>query len=219
MITIQTATEKVIEDTPYLEEVLGSKLLNLSSVARKIKPQLEEALLKDVEIGAIVMALKRLEERSSGKNKKAFDIAREFEDISVKSNLFQITFKNSLSLGEKQDKLIKEASKNDRIFLAMSKSTQQTTFILSSSFVENVGKIFKEERELSNISNLSAITMIFSEESVKTPGVYYFVLKALARQGINIIEVVSSFTELTIVVEDQVVDKAFSVLKNLTQNN
>ncbi|MBI3366167.1 hypothetical protein HY041_00875 [Candidatus Roizmanbacteria bacterium] len=38
-------------------------------------------------------------------------------------------------------------------------------------------------------------------------------LKSLAWMGINVIEVVSSYTELTIVLENKDVDRAFSVLK------
>lgn len=39
-------------------------------------------------------------------------------------------------------------------------------------------------------------------------------LKTLAWHGINIIEIVSSFNEITIILEDSFVNQAFSVLKN-----
>ena len=66
------------------------------------------------------------------------------------------------------------------------------------------------------MKDLSAITLILPKEAVFVPGVYYSVLKALAWEGINFVEVVSSYTELTIILQNSNVDRAFSVLKNLS---
>ena len=66
------------------------------------------------------------------------------------------------------------------------------------------------------MGELSAITIILPKEAVFVPGVYYSVLKALAWEGINFVEVVSSYTELTIILQNSNVDRAFSVLKNLS---
>lgn len=219
MITVQTAVEEIISTSPYLEEALSQKTLNLSSLARQIKPRIEKRLIKNVQIGAIIMALKRLENKIKNDQIKLVELINNLEDITVKSNLLEFTFSNSHELIKKQTELLEKISDEKGIFFTLTQSIFQTTIIISASKKSDVEKIFKGETILSNINHLSAITLIFPPESVKTPGAYYFILKALAWNGINIIEVVSSFTELTIILEDSFVNQAFSALKNLTSGS
>ena len=44
---------------------------------------------------------------------------------------------------------------------------------------------------------------------------YYFVFQRLSWEGINIYEVISTSNEFTILVNEEQVDKAFRVVKNL----
>ena len=46
------------------------------------------------------------------------------------------------------------------------------------------------------------------------PGVHYTILKQLAWNDINLVEAVSTYSEFTIILERDVVDRAFSVLMN-----
>ena len=56
-------------------------------------------------------------------------------------------------------------------------------------------------------------------EATKIPGVLYFILKILAWEGINITECVSTFTELTIILDNKDIDRAFSIIKNQTERD
>jgi aspartokinase len=78
---------------------------------------------------------------------------------------------------------------------------------------EQIKALVPAERIISELKNLSSITIRLPKSNVYSPGLYYFFLKALAWEGINVIEVVSTYTELTIVLENKDVDRAFSVLK------
>jgi hypothetical protein len=46
-------------------------------------------------------------------------------------------------------------------------------------------------------------------------GVYYYLLKKIAWEGINVSEVISTTNEFTIVVDTKIVSKAFTVLMDL----
>jgi hypothetical protein len=71
MITVSEAVEQIVKSSPFLEEGLSKKIVNLSSLARVIKSQVEEVTLKEVSQEAIMMALKRLSSRiKSGQNVK-----------------------------------------------------------------------------------------------------------------------------------------------------
>jgi hypothetical protein len=91
----------------------------------------------------------------------------------------------------------------------------ETTIIASREFKDKILSIFKGEKAISQFDNLSSITIQLPPGTTLIPGAYYFLLKALAWEGINIIEVVSTFNEFTIVLEDKYIDKAFSILKDL----
>ena len=64
-------------------------------------------------------------------------------------------------------------------------------------------------------AELSAITISLPSDNSKVTGLYYQIFKRLAWEGIALYEVVSTTNEFTILVEDEVVDKAFSVMKRL----
>ena len=79
-------------------------------------------------------------------------------------------------------------------------------------------RIFKEEKALSVIENLSSITIQLPHQNVEIPGVYYYILKKLAWEGINIVEVISTTNEFTLVMKDEEVDRTFSLLMRIKRS-
>ena len=86
--------------------------------------------------------------------------------------------------------------------------------IVGDEILPEMEEIFKDEKLIAKIKNLSSITILLSQETVNTTGAYYSILKLLAWNEINIIDVISTYTELTIILSDTDIDKAFSILKN-----
>jgi aspartokinase len=214
MVTVPEATEDTIKRSPFLEEALSQGILNLSALAKELKPQLEEKLLKNVSPSSIMMALKRLEEKLKGKAPKTSILA--ISDITVRSNLIELVFSNSPTLLDKQQKLLSLSAEEKNIFVAFTRGVYETTIFASSYLEDEIKKQFFGEHLKKEFKNLSSISLILSEKTVKTPGVYFNILKIFAWQGINLIEVASSFTELTIFLDSKDIDKAFSTLKNLS---
>ena len=56
------------------------------------------------------------------------------------------------------------------------------------------------------------------ESNVRIAGIYYFILHRLAREGINIVEVISTQQEFTLVVKEADTDRTFSLLMKLKKN-
>ena len=52
MKTIQESVESIIRKTPFIEEALNEKLINVSSLARIILPRVDKMLKKQVKVGA-----------------------------------------------------------------------------------------------------------------------------------------------------------------------
>jgi len=63
--------------------------------------------------------------------------------------------------------------------------------------------------------NLSAITVKLPTDNVQIPGIYYFIFQRLSWEGVNIKEVISTSNEFTILMDENSVNVAFEVIKNL----
>ncbi len=215
MISVSDALTEIIKSYPLIEEGLSRGIINYSAFAREIKPQIEKRLYKSVKEGAIVMALKRISENlAKNRSKKARPV--NLTDLTVRSNLCELTFQNSDTLPDKTGTLFSKISNEKDILCTLSEGVRETTFIISSEIASKTKEIFKEETLIAQINNLSSISIRLPKEIVYIPGVYYQILKILAWENINIIEVLSTYTELTVIVESKDVDLAFSALKNLT---
>jgi len=212
MITISQVVEEIIGQSPFLEDNLIKGIINYSALARDIKPDIENKLLKSVKTGAIIMALRRI-----GKiHQLNHNIKRIFSktpDIIIRSNLVEYTFENSNSFLSRLRILFDEAKNQNQYFFTVTQGVFETGIIVSQELMSKIEDLFRGERLIKKLSFLSSITVKLPEENVTTPGVYYFILKALAWQNINVIEVVSTYQEITLILETKEVDRAFSVLK------
>lgn len=214
MISISDALNEIISSQPFIEEGLSRGIVNYSAYAREIKPRIEKRLFKDIKEGAIVMALKRISENLKKTSKN--NISLNLTDLTLRSNLTEFTYLNSESLPDKQRALFNELINQKDVFCAVSQGIRETTFIANSLASLAIERNFTSENLVSKIESLSSITIHLPEETVKTPGVYYQILKLIAWDNINVVEVISTYTELTIVFKSEDVENAFSVLKNLT---
>ncbi len=216
MVTIAQAVEQHIKKSPFIEEALFDKLINVSSLARKIKPEIEALLKKEIKLGAIVMAINRLSPSDFLRvNTRIEDFLQSLIDIVVRSGLSNYTFSYSDELTIKQTKLLQLLQHNKDIFCTFSQGVSERSIIISTSFKKEMNQIFKKEKKLSVKEDLSAITIRLPHENVEIPGVYYFILKKLAWEGINLVEVISTSNEFTLVVNDKDVDQTFSLLMRL----
>ncbi len=218
MKTIAQVVEEIIKEQPFLEQALTEEIVNLSSLARKIKPEVEERLMKEAQSGAIVMALKRLVPTLEiNFEKKVQNVLMNIGDITIRSNLSDYTFRNSDTLVERQRALLERIHGNREAFYTISQGIYETTIVLSSSLKDLFEDLFRDEDLLSKTDKLSTITIKLPPENKSTFGVYYSIFKHIAWEGINIYEVISTTNEFSIVLKDEYVSKAFDAIKNMKQ--
>lgn len=216
MVTIPEIVEDIIRKSPFLEEALADGLINVSSLARRIKPEIAERLKKDVKEGAIIMAINRMAPSNYFKiNLKIQNFMHSIGDVIVRSNLSDVTFHNSETLYSATSELLKHVSTQKEMFCTFSAGVYETTVIMSESLKGYVNEIFKREKQISFQDNLSSITIKLPKENTEISGVYYYILKRIAWDGINIREIISTSNEFTIVVHDVDIDRTFSILMSL----
>ena len=216
MKTISSVVEQYIKSKPFLLSSLSQGIINLTSLARIMMPELEAHLGKDVKQGAVVMSLKRLSEELDFKiNYKISKVLNNIGEITVRSSLTDFTYVISDTLLDNQAKLISEINKQQDIFYTSSRGVNETNIVISASVELLIESIFKNEKLTHKIENLSSITVKLPQENISTPGVYYYIFQRLAWEGMIIHEVISTTNEFTIIVSDDQIDVAFKVIKDL----
>ncbi len=218
MISIPAAVEAVIKKRPFLEGALVEGLINLSALARGLKPEIEQQVGKEVNDSAVIMALNRLVPRlGSISASKVGSVVENIGDITVRSNLADYTFVNSASLHHRQAELLAEVNGMKNLFCSLSQGIYETTIVASESLAEVIDKIFAEEEKISENHDLSLITVRLPSDNTACPGVYYYLFKELAWDNINVVELISTTNEFTIVVSDNDIQRAFAILMNAKQ--
>ena len=216
MKTISSVVENYIKSKPFLQSALAQGIINLTSLSRNIKEDIENELGKDVRNGAIVMALKRLSaELEFRATHRILKVLKNIGEITVRSSLTDYTFLVSDTILNKQAKLLQEINTNKDVFYTSSRGVNETNIVISNSLNELVESLFKDEKMTQKEDNLSSISVKLPEDNVRIPGIYYFIFQRLAWEGIIINEVISTTNEFTIIVDEDQIDKAFKVMKDL----
>ncbi len=215
-MNIAQAVDELISASPFLEEALSEELINVSSLARKLQPDIERKLHKKVQSGAIVMAINR---RPSGLSfrisKKIREFMQKLGDVIVRSDLRDYTFENSKDLIACNRQLMDEIGGEKEIFCTISQGVFETTLVVSNLLEMRIMDIYRKEKLLAQKTRLSSITIRLPESNTEVSGIYYFLLKNLAWSGINVCEVISTSNEVTFVVEEKDVHRAFSRLMDM----
>lgn len=215
MISTSDAVYEIIKQSPYLTEALSEQIVNLSALARKIHLQVEEKVKKNINDGAIMAALKRIGNKLNKKYKKAKFLSN-LGDMTVRSNITEYTFLNTETLLKKVQELFLNIGSKKEIFLNLSQGVSESTIIASGNIEREIQQIFKNETLTAKLENLSSISIKLPEDTVDNPGAYYSILKLFALEGINMVEMVSTYTEVSLIFRATDIDRAFSVLTKAT---
>lgn len=213
MITVPQATEKVIKRSRYLTEAMSKNLINASSLARYIQPEIEKLVFKSVTRGSILMAIKRLE-RDLKKEKKQEPLFSEPPDMIVRSNLVLFYVKTSPTLLQQLGSIEKKSTgQQKRVLFTYGRAE---TMILANKLLErDVLSVLAKEQITRPFENVAAITIHLPETSLMTPGILNLYSKSLAWEGVNLLGVLTTETELTLLFDTNDIQTAFGILQSL----
>lgn len=206
-MNLSSLCEDYINRSPFLREAISEDLINISALARKIKPEIEASMRKPVKDGALIMAIKRM---APGSYSKITDnipkMMQEIGDFVVRSGLDNFTLSNSDSVKSKQAEFIAAAGGIMNNFYTICNGVTETTFVMNSSLSDKFTEVFKGENIISSNKNLASVTIKLPQTNSDVSGFYYYILKHLAWEGINLVEVVSTSNEFSLVVSMDDID-------------
>ncbi len=209
MITISRLIEKILEGDDVAREALRLNYLNMSAYAKKIRPHITAKLYKPVSVASIVVALSRI--RSTFAQQPDYRPAVHIEDLSLRANLSEVSYEKT------KEAVIASVKLNTLIihpdaFFAITQGTHELTVICDSAHLEQIVNQFPTEPK-GRYADLTAITVRFIEqEYIEVPNMIFTLISSLAVARINIIEIVSTYTELSFVVRNKDAERTISAL-------
>jgi len=214
MKTIAACVEEILIKQPFLEEALFREIINFSALSEELQASVSKMLGKHVKTGAIMMALRRyappVHLRQSHQLKA---VLKQLGDITVRSNLVDFTFQNSDTLIKSHSDVI--ANLDTKSFYGFSRGIYESNIVVSASGRRIILEGFKNEKMIDSQDNLSAISIRLPKNNSRISGLYYQIFKRFAWEGISLYEVISTTNEFTVLIENHLVDQAFSAIKNL----
>lgn len=216
MVTISHIVEEEIKRKPFLQEALSRNIINYASLAEIMKPDVERIMKKEVKLSAVTMALRRLAE----KLEETFMTNLKFDketDINLRSNIFEIIFNRTCEVEEKLKKLNLDLSKKDMYSVVM--GVEQINVVSNTKYKDLIINNFNKDDILKIYDNLGSITINISMNIVNQSGFFYILTRALAWEGISIVEIISTLTELTFILKDEDLMKGFDSLNKIISDN
>jgi hypothetical protein len=216
MHSIAHKVEQIVAESAFLTEGLTLGLINLSELARQLRPQLETDLWKPVGQAAVVMALRRLAERlpASGQTPPILCTPR-MGELTTRNELSIATFRLSDNSHDCQRQLLALAEPHAGMYVTVTRGVHEMLVVFSRPVAHLIDQAFGAERQLARVDNLTALTLRLNPETRRTPGIYHAVLKQLAWDKISVINMMCTFSELTILLEQSQTGKAFAALSQI----
>lgn len=212
MNTITSVVHNMLRHQPFLDDALAKDLINFSALAAHLQPEVEKELRKPVQQGSIIMALRRYAPKKNLLKNTNF---REMGDIVVRSGITEYTYRNSKSILASQASLLNVVKKNPDVYLNYSSNYQESNILVSADLKDIVAECFEQEVLVSVKNELSSITIALPKNSSKTVGLYFYIFKLLALEGIPVFEMISTSNYFALFLEKEYVNAAFLLLNEI----
>lgn len=209
MIRVSKVVSEFLSSDEVALEALNNGVLNMTAYARQIRPKIEKRLYRPVQLGTVVTALSRMLVAAKSFPKLKPEV--KIEDLAIKFPLTELTF-------ERTAKNIKGAAglpeKYGQGFLVITFGIGEISIIFPNEIRTEIARFFNDKPK-GQYENLAAVTVRFREDDyVEVPNMIYALVATIASRRINLIEIVSTFTEISFVVRQKDVRETVDVLKD-----
>jgi len=215
MVTISHIVQKLVNDRVFILEPMSRGIVSYNSLAKQLKPEIEEELGKKVRPHSIEMALRRYAETLKEKNKPiSFDYSSE---VIMKTDICDIAVLRSSTLLHKLKRLYDIVNFEIGDILNIIHGRHEVSVVTNDRYREKSLALLKGEKILNVEKNLVSLTLTFSKDFLYTPGVIFNIIRNISWENINIFEIVSTNTELTLILNQKDAVKGYKALEKLVK--
>lgn len=212
MKSITDLARSLIEEDELLYEGLRQDLLNLRAVGRQLRPKIEKVKMEKVGLETIVVSLSRIQSEVSAR--EPIKPRVRLIDISMQTPLSTLTYPKAGLSKNHLSEIRRIIDKNVSKFCTMTEGFKEVTIIVPANLAGSILKKLDVKPNLTR-NNLYAVSLHFDPKYLKQSNVLYSILGELAPERINLIEIISTATELSLIVEPSDVQKVTDRLNPL----
>lgn len=210
MIKISTMVQDIMENDDLVKSLASKGLLNYMAYARSIQKEVEEKAFKDIKLGSITAAVTRY-----ANDLKPIDLPseRDIQQISLQTNLEGVTYERSEEVSKRIQAIYNEIKVDNKTYITITQGINEVTIIAEKSVIDIFRQKLKEYSTIYDISEIVGITVKFGLKYMSIPNLFYLLIRKLALRNINIVEIVSTATELTFIINKKNLQVALDQLQ------
>jgi len=214
MVTVSHIVNKLVNERIYLHEAMSKKIASYGSVAKQLKPEIEEEIGKPVEHTAIVTALRRYGDKIQARA-NGISFNTEYSEVNLKTNIMDLNVLKTPELFDKLKRFYDLINFERGDILHVIYGRTHVAIVTNERYKEKMLNLLQNLKIKKLEDNLVALTFIVGRKRIDKPGVLFKMTRSLAWENINIIEIISVDMEVTFIIEKKDAVKAFNALERL----
>lgn len=199
MIKISAILKTILEEDEEALIAYQRNILNLSAYARQIKNQVSALAKKPVNVKSIIVGLSRLKLDRPLVIKKPKPIR--LANISIHPDIEELAYEKTKDNIKLFRDVYKNLSTKKQDYLTATQGVNEITIIGGINEIASFKKAFNRSTLLFHKKNLVSITVKLPKTAIITPNTIFLITKKLAIKKINLVEIVSTFSELTFIID------------------
>jgi hypothetical protein len=215
MIKVPEVVREILLSSEVALSALSGGFLNLSAYAASIQPEVERRAKKPVRTGTIVVALSRIAKSIDAQSPLLQDV--QLENVAVKTGLVELTFEKTKLNRDRLQRLYEDKDFAAAEFLTVTFGVGELSIVVPENLRKAVLKLYQNQQPKFLLGNLASLTLRFNEKYIEMPNVIFSMLRPLALKRINVVEIVSTYTELTFILRERDLKVAFVTLSESLQ--
>lgn len=215
MVTISGAVKDILGKRVFLQEAINRDIVSYNQLARHLRSDIEKELDKPVKHSAVVMALRRYAEKVEKKKEQIkFNY---FRETILKTDIcYIIIAESATSLGKVQN-LYNEIEFKQGGMYNIVHGNYELGIITNQRYKDTLLELLKDEKVSKIVEDLAVISLTHTQNFMFTPGVIYNVLRFVAWENINILSIILTPQELSLVIPRTDAMKCYTTLERLVK--
>ncbi|MBL7055115.1 hypothetical protein ISS05_05130 [Candidatus Woesearchaeota archaeon] len=211
MSQIEQDFRQFLSKKPEIEKSYQEGLINRRSLARYL---IKNNIAKSNQIEAVIAMIRRFEFKK--KEKEDRDLFRKTR-INIKDKILILDLEKEKNLLKKLRDIIANTDYDKGDTLKIVVGSSSIKLFIDESNIKKLKSIIENSKIKHKFSNMSEISIMFSEEAIKEKGILSTITNELTLNNIVITELLTTTPELIIYLKEGYVLKAYEVIKRLQE--
>ncbi|MBI2145344.1 hypothetical protein HYU18_03415 [Candidatus Woesearchaeota archaeon] len=218
MVTVSAVVKKLVAEKPLFQEGLRQGIVNYAALAENIMPNVRQHLGKEVKTAAVIMALRRHGESLHEKDVREVRLSPHAQLI-LKTGLAYLSMKRTPQLFRRLENLHRTVNYEAGDTFNVIHGNHEVSIIADDKNEKKAIAAIGQENVTTTERSLVSVSMALEKDFLYTPGILFAVTRKLYWDNINIFEMVTTATELTLIFQKKDAMRAYASMQELIEDN